>query len=226
MKHLEPKNFKKSPEKTIAQAKRFDDRGAAGRTILLGNYDDQDLQSAVETLDLESSLVDTKTLQDMSHAIDDLRAWKKAHEQETRDALNKLQCSQQEEEKLQFDDNEQPQDDTDNDSLLQQQQRSRNVQAIDHRKEYEAYQLECNLFPAKSETTDIEQALQITDFEGLALSRLRKKVFELDVKQRQEALLYELQKADADLDMNIVDVQNFTSELNAILAQFDKITLC
>jgi hypothetical protein len=72
-----------------------------------------------------------------------------------------------------------------------------------------------------TEATRVELALQSSgDSSGLALSRLRDELFQLDVKQRQDALLLELQGADGDLDMNPIDVQAFTGELDAILAQF------
>ncbi|KAG6962400.1 hypothetical protein JG687_00007170 [Phytophthora cactorum] len=108
---------------------------------------------------------------------------------------------------------------------IQQQQRDREAQALEFRQEAEAYQLGCSLFKTTlddSEATRVEQALQNnTDSGGLALSRLRNEVFQLDVKQRQEALLQELQGADSALDTNIANVQAFTTELDAILAQFD-----
>ncbi|KAF1774879.1 Alpha/Beta hydrolase fold [Phytophthora cactorum] len=100
---------------------------------------------------------------------------------------------------------------------IQQQQRDREVQALEIRQEAEAYQLGCSLFKTTlddSEATRVEQALQNnTDSGGLALSRLRNEVFQLDVKQRQEALLQELQGADSALDTNIANVQAFTTEL-------------
>jgi len=72
-----------------------------------------------------------------------------------------------------------------------------------------------------TEATRVELALQSSgDSSGLALSRLRDELFQLDVKQREDALLLELQGADGDLDMNPIDVQAFTGELDAILAQF------
>jgi hypothetical protein len=82
---------------------------------------------------------------------------------------------------------------------------------------------QCSLFKTLdvTEATRVELALQSSgDSSGLALSRLRDELFQLDVKQRQDALLLELQGADGDLDMNPIDVQAFTGELDAILAQF------
>ncbi|EGZ23977.1 hypothetical protein PHYSODRAFT_413965, partial [Phytophthora sojae] len=166
-----------------------------GRRTLIDDDDDRDLESAVEALDLESSIAD-KTLDEMNKAISDLRAWKQIHEQETQAALSKMQ-----------------------------QQRDREALTLELRKEAEAYQLECSAFRTtldESEASRVEQALQSSsDSEGLALSRLRNELFQLDVKQRQEALLQEIQGTNRELDMNIVDVQAFTGELDAILAQFD-----
>lgn len=229
---LTPRHLEFKLPEYIAESDTFPENSdnnseIAHKTSLLDDDDDRDLERAVEVLDFESSIAD-KTLQDMSNAIDDLRAWKEAHEQKTQDALDKLYDLQKAEKQLQYD--EQPQDGFEYDHLveltLQQQQQNREMQALELRKEAEAYQLECNLLHAKlgeSEATRMEQTLRNSDSEGLALSRLRNDVFQLDVKQRQEALLHELQGADADLDMNIADVQAFTGELDAILAQFDDI---
>ncbi|KAL4137331.1 hypothetical protein PRIC2_000853 [Phytophthora ramorum] len=165
----------------------------------------------------------------MSKVINDLRVWKEAHEYETLEALNKLKAEQE----RQLLNPEPSQDPTSCGDYLErrlerkreQKQRERETQTLELQKEAKAYQLECNLFRTKldeSEATRVEQALQnCGDSEGLALSRLRNELFQLDVKQRQEALLQELQGADNELDINIVDVQAFTGELDAILAQFD-----
>ncbi|OWZ23764.1 hypothetical protein PHMEG_0001291 [Phytophthora megakarya] len=133
----------------------------------------------------------------MSKTIDALRAWKESHEKETLAALNKL---------------------------MQQQQRDREAQTLELLKEAEAYQLECSLFRTtldEYEVVRVDRALQgRTDSEEVALSRLRNELFQLDVKQRQEAFLEELQGAESALDMNIIHVQAFTGELDAILARF------
>ncbi|KAL4109286.1 hypothetical protein PRIC1_000988 [Phytophthora ramorum] len=190
--------------------------------------DDADLENALEALDFERSVAD-KTLEEMSKVINDLRVWKEAHENETLEALNKLKAEQE----RQLLNPEPSQDPTSCGDYLErrlerkreQKQRERETQTLELQKEAKAYQLECNLFRTKldeSEATRVEQALQnCGDSEGLALSRLRNELFQLDVKQRQEALLQELQGADNELGINIVDVQAFTGELDAILAQFD-----
>ncbi|KAG6574297.1 Dipeptidyl peptidase 8 [Phytophthora cinnamomi] len=203
---------------------------SSGRRTLIDDDDDRDLESAVEALDLESSIAD-KTLEEMRKAIDDLRAWKESRDQETQEALSKIKA-----EKAQLHRATPAEDPTTCDDHLveqlelkhQRQQRDREAQTLELRKEAEAYQLERTAFRTaldESEATRVEQALQDnSDSEGLALSRLRNELFQLNVKQRQEALLKELQTDDNELDMNIVDVQAFTGELDAILAQFDSVS--
>ncbi|KAG3089601.1 hypothetical protein PI124_g17402 [Phytophthora idaei] len=226
--HLAPESQEDTPESDFSLAEVDNNWGTTGRRTLVDDDDDRDLESAVEAFDLESSIVD-KTLEEMSKAIEDLRAWKETHKQETQKALNELQAEQE----FQLHVAKSSQDATECDDLLnvqlelkiQQQQRDREAQALEIRQEAEAYQLGCSLFKTTlddSEATRVEQALQNnTDSGGLALSRLRNEVFQLDMKQRQEALLQELQGADSALDTNIANVQAFTTELDAILAQFD-----
>ncbi|KAE9038098.1 hypothetical protein PR003_g7173 [Phytophthora rubi] len=200
---------------------------SGGRRTLIDDDDDRDLESAVEALDLESSIAD-KTLEEMNKAIDDLRAWKEIRDQETQKALSKMQAEEFQPHLAEPSEDPTTCDDHFAEHLelkRQQQQRDREAQTLELRKEAEAYQLECNAFRTtldEVEATRVEQALQSSsDSEGLALSRLRNELFQLDVKQRQEALLQELQGDDNDLDMNMADVQAFTGELDAILAQFD-----
>ncbi|KAF1794572.1 Alpha/Beta hydrolase fold [Phytophthora cactorum] len=226
--HLAPESQEDTPESDFSLAEVDNNWGTTGRRTLVDDDDDRDLESAVEAFDLESSIVD-KTLEEMSKAIEDLRAWKETHKQETQKALNELfhlsayiskrnksfNYTSLNHHKMLL-----------NAMLkIQQQQRDREAQALEIRQEAEAYQLGCSLFKTTlddSEATRVEQALQNnTDSGGLALSRLRNEVFQLDVKQRQEALLQELQGADSALDTNIANVQAFTTELDAILAQFD-----
>ncbi|KAG7385821.1 dipeptidylpeptidase [Phytophthora pseudosyringae] len=228
LKLSEPDSQEETPESDFS-AEGDNNWGTRGRRTLIDDDDDRDLESAVEALDLESSVAD-KTLEEMSRVIDDLRAWKEAHEQATQEAFSKLQAEQE----LQPHTVEPAHEDPTkcDDSLLAQlalkftkQQRDREGQTLELRKEAEAYQLECGLFGSKldeSDATRVEEALQdSSDLEGLTLLRLRNELFQLDVKQRQEDLLQELQGADTALDMNFVDVQAFTGELDAILAQFD-----
>eukprot|EP00644_Phytophthora_capsici_P014957 jgi/Phyca11/21717/fgenesh1_pg.PHYCAscaffold_109_\ len=165
-----------------------------GERALIDDDDDRDLESAVEALDLESSIAD-KTLEEMSKAIADLRAWKETQQQEIQQALNMLN-----------------------------QQRNRETQVLEFRKESEAYQLECALKTEldEFEATRVEEVLNnSSNCEDSALSRLRDDLFQLDVKQRQENLLQELKEAETELDMNAIDAQAFTNELDAILAQFN-----
>ncbi|KAL3671882.1 hypothetical protein V7S43_002550 [Phytophthora oleae] len=201
--------------------------GITGERTLIDDDDDddRDLESAVEALDMESSIAD-KTLEEMSKAITDLREWKVAHEQETQQALNMLKQERQPTFDL-------PQESIDCagpptlqlELKIQKQQQNREAQVLEFRKEAEAYQLECSLFKTElneCEATRVQEALQnSSDSEGVALSQLRNDLFQLDVKQRQDNLLQELQEADTELDMNVNNAQAFASELDAILAQFD-----
>ncbi|KAF4046436.1 hypothetical protein GN244_ATG00821 [Phytophthora infestans] len=229
--HLKSHCREDTPESDFSPPEDDNNGGITGRKILIDDDDDRELENAVEALDIESSIND-KTLEEMSKAIDDLRVWKEAHQQKTQEALDML-MKQQSDRELQPHKGNLSQDSIDRKDFfevqlelrIQQQQRDREMQVLELQKEAEAYQLKCNLVKTtldESEATRLVEALQnSTDSEGLALSRLRDELFQLDVKQRQEALLQELQGADTALDINIANVQAFTGELDAILAQFD-----
>ncbi|ETM49679.1 hypothetical protein L914_06135 [Phytophthora nicotianae] len=225
--YLESDGQEDTPESDFSLAEVDNNWAITCRRTLIDDDDDRDLESAVEALDLESSNPD-KTLEEMSKAIDDLREWKQAHQQKTQEALDVLQAEQELQHSVKSSRNSIESEDFLRVQLqlkMQQQQRDREAQALELRKEVEAFQVECNVFKTtldESEATRVEQALQnCTDSKNMALSRLRDELFQLDVKQRQEALLQELQGTDNALDMNIVNVQAFTGELDAILAQFD-----
>ncbi|KAG1701495.1 hypothetical protein DVH05_010795 [Phytophthora capsici] len=198
--------------------------GTTGERALIDDDDDRDLESAVEALDLESSIAD-KTLEEMSKAIADLRAWKETQQQEIQQALNMLE----QERMLTTDLPQEPIECAEPLTLqlefkIQNQQRNRETQVLEFRKESEAYQLECALKTEldEFEATRVEEVLNnSSNCEDSALSRLRDDLFQLDVKQRQENLLQELKEAETELDINAIDTQAFTNELDAILAQFN-----
>ncbi|KAG7397158.1 dipeptidylpeptidase [Phytophthora boehmeriae] len=201
-----------------------------GGRALIDDDDDRDLESAVEALDFESSIAEM-TIEEMNKAIDDLRVWKEAHELKTQQALRELEeesilangSAQVNNAEVECEDSLETQIEL----KFQQQQRDREAQTRELRLEAETYQQECSLHRTPLDESDaarVAQALQVQDNEDSGdaqLSRLRDELFQLDVKQRQESLLQELQGAESELDLSFVDVQAFTGELDAILAQFD-----
>ncbi|KAK1930929.1 hypothetical protein P3T76_013518 [Phytophthora citrophthora] len=177
-------------------------RGITGERALIGDDDDRDLESAVEALDLESSIAD-KTLEEINKAIIDLQVWKEAHEQETQQALNLLEQDR----KLAAELQQEPTEYADPQTLqvelkIQNQRRNREIQVLAFRKEAEAYQLECCLKTDldEFEASRVEEVLHnSSNGENSSLSRLRDDLFQLDVKQRQENLLQELQEVETEL---------------------------